>query len=94
MVRRIRVNFRCPRNDIVDGRLMADRIGRAGIPGQQEGLTAAAAEVDLALLTARAGLRLEFGAAATACSGDSRGFASGAIVVPSVKRPPCRGLRV
>src|SRR5882757_8659648 len=44
-------------------RQMAHRIGRPGVAGQQEGLTTAAAEIDLTALAAGAGLRQKVGAA-------------------------------
>jgi hypothetical protein len=41
---------------------MADRIGRASVAGQREGLAAAAAEVDVAAVAGLAQIREEAGA--------------------------------
>src|SRR6266542_1364388 len=45
-----------PLDDRMQRRKMADRVGGGGVAGQEEGLAAAAAEVDLAPLTASARL--------------------------------------
>jgi hypothetical protein len=44
-------------HDVVIGCEVADRVGAGGVAGELEGLAAAAAEVDLAAVTAPAGLR-------------------------------------